>query len=1389
MTSSTRFASRSARFAGILVAGLLALVFVLVLAVGLLPLGRQILANTVSALASNEERTVTVSAPSGLLTGQLRIASITVGDRDGTYAEIGNIAVDWSPLALLRGAFHASLISADHVALDRKPLPSEKTSDDSSGFSLPIAVEIEKLSVPDMALSAPVLGQPFALAATGKVNAHRDAASLTLDIQNREQEDAHARAQLVYAPENNQLTLEASITEPEGGILTRLASLPGNPAVNLNLTGNGPLSDWQGKLTGTVADAPVIALTGHHRLEGSNHAITVAGGGTLSALLPPAFRPLFAGETRMDIAALLRSDGAIRIDSGKIDNAAFMLDARGTYDPTGGANDLTAKLSGVNGPIDFRWPLENGEARALIRAFDLSLSGPAEAARLNATAVVDTADLPAGGFGAMTLSATGDKIDLTRQAGQLVARLDIGSSHFTDENLARIIRAPIRLTAPLNLSDGTLALENIGLESAAIGGSLTGTYGLDDKNFSGAVKLFALPDTLPPALTAKLSGTLAATANLSATGGDIAVSDITVKSGLVEATGTVGLKDNALTAAIKGTLPDLGVVLADATGTAAFNASATGPLNAIAFKADVETENAVLAGKKVERLAMSASGTADPAAPKADVTLTGRLDGKPVQAAASLVSTAAGPQIPKLSLEAGANRLSGALRFTPAFLPTEGNITFDFPDVSLLAALAGQKASGTLTGNAALVARNGVTGLNAKVSGSVNGSGAALEKLSLDIAMPDISKIAVDGTLSAARAGTADAAVQNLKLVIAHAGQNTRFDLDGRYDNAPVVLKGALAQTGSAMNLSLENFAATPRGIPVRLAAPTEIGITNGTAKLNGLKIATGSGAITVSGTAGQTLDVTATLTALPASLANAFAPDLAADGTISGSVKASGTAANPAIAYQLNWANAATSQTRDAGLAPLAIKADGTFANTKLGLNTSLSGAGGLALSGGGTLEVSGSKALALAFKGRIPLAALQGKLTEQGLSAEGGADLDLSIAGNTASPAITGTVSLAGAKLIDFRHNLTLNNMTGTLRFDGQQATLTGLSARLAGGGSIAASGTIGLAAGSGFPANIAIKLSSATYADGTLFTSSPSGTLTLQGPLLSSPSLTGRITLANTSITVPEKLPATLSEIDIRHKNAPSAVTRQMREVNNKDTGSGAPSSTINLDLVVNADQGIFVRGRGIDAELGGELTIRGTANDPVVSGAFTMRRGRMSILSRRLDFSSGTITFGGALIPVLNLEATSTVSSTTITVDVTGVATDPTIAFSSSPTLPQDEIIAQLIFGQSMSKLSPLQIAQLADAVRQLAGGRSTSLFESLRSNLGVDDLDVSTDEKGQAKVSAGKYINDRTYIQLEQGGTSGSKAVINLDVGKGVKLRGEAGANGSGAAGVFYEREY
>jgi translocation and assembly module TamB len=398
--------------------------------------------------------------------------------------------------------------------------------------------------------------------------------------------------------------------------------------------------------------------------------------------------------------------------------------------------------------------------------------------------------------------------------------------------------------------------------------------------------------------------------------------------------------------------------------------------------------------------------------------------------------------------------------------------------------------------------------------------------------------------------------------------------------------------------------------------------------------------------------------------------------------------------------------------------------------------------------------------------------------------------VRGPATSPVIGGTVSTSGARLVDARSGLAVNDIAADVSIGNGVARINRLTGTLSTRGSLSASGTVGINPAQGFPADLSIKLVDGRYTDGRVVTANLGGDLTIKGPLTSAPVISGTVNLAKTVITVPEKLPGSLTALGVKHKNAPASVRAQDKALR-PATASGGGGSGLVLDVTVNAPNQIFIQGRGVDAELGGSLRLTGPAASPQAVGTFTLQRGRLSILGKRLTFTEGTVGFSGSLVPYLNLTATSTTTSATVTIVVSGEATNPKFTFSSVPALPEDEVLAQLIFGRSMSNLSPLQIAQLAEAAGQLAGvGGSTSLLENLRSAIGVDDLDVTTDSQGGTAVSAGKYLNDRTYVTIQKGDKPGSgKATIDLNVGRGVKLRGEATDAGEAKGGIFYEKEY
>jgi translocation and assembly module TamB len=140
-------------------------------------------------------------------------------------------------------------------------------------------------------------------------------------------------------------------------------------------------------------------------------------------------------------------------------------------------------------------------------------------------------------------------------------------------------------------------------------------------------------------------------------------------------------------------------------------------------------------------------------------------------------------------------------------------------------------------------------------------------------------------------------------------------------------------------------------------------------------------------------------------------------------------------------------------------------------------------------------------------------------------------------------------------------------------------------------------------------------------------------------------------------------------------------------------------------------------------------------------------------------------------------------------VRGRVSDPQVSFSSQPELPQDEVLARLIFNRSISELSALQIAQLAAAAAELAGGSNTSLVGSLRDATGLDDLDIITDSEGNTAVRAGRYIRDNVYLGVEAGAAGSTRGTINLDITEDLKARGSVGSDGDSSLGLFYERDY
>jgi translocation and assembly module TamB len=203
----------------------------------------------------------------------------------------------------------------------------------------------------------------------------------------------------------------------------------------------------------------------------------------------------------------------------------------------------------------------------------------------------------------------------------------------------------------------------------------------------------------------------------------------------------------------------------------------------------------------------------------------------------------------------------------------------------------------------------------------------------------------------------------------------------------------------------------------------------------------------------------------------------------------------------------------------------------------------------------------------------------------------------------------------------------------------------------------------------------------------------------------------------------------------------------------------------------------------------MKVTGTATRPQAVGSLNLRRGVLSLAGRALDFTEGAITFNGGSItdPSIRLVASSTSANVVATLTVSGTAHSPKITLTSVPDLPQDEVLAHLLFGKGVGSLGPFEIAGIATGLATITGAGGGSgigdPLDKVRQGLGLDRLAVGSGAKGGATLEAGRYLAPGVYLGAKQSASGGgAQASVQVDIAKGLKLEGTAGTGGTSAVG-------
>jgi translocation and assembly module TamB len=468
----------------------------------------------------------------------------------------------------------------------------------------------------------------------------------------------------------------------------------------------------------------------------------------------------------------------------------------------------------------------------------------------------------------------------------------------------------------------------------------------------------------------------------------------------------------------------------------------------------------------------------------------------------------------------------------------------------------------------------------------------------------------------------------------------------------------------------------------------------------------------------------------------------------------------------------------------PGQVAVTGTVTPREGGAQTSLNlrGPAGLDVAVSGML--TGGQSNDLSARGVASAGLINAFIAPRSLS--GSSSFDLTLRGALALPSLAGTVTLENGRLADPKLPFGLQNINARADLAAGRASIDAAAVSNL-GGSLALAGTVDLP--SPRSADLSITLRDFGLRDPKLYQTSASGALAYNGVIGGPSQISGTIVLGRTEVQL--RVAPVVQDTalpDLIHIGEPADVQRTRARAGMLAVQVAQPQAPIALNITVQAANRLFLRGRGLDAELGGQLRLLGTTADVRPSGAFDLVQGRFEVLGKRLDLEEVRLELQGQLVPFLSLRAVNLQDDVLTTVLIDGPAIDPAISFTASPDMPEEEVIAQLLFDQNLSSLSPLQAVQLGSAVATLIG-RGDGVVARIRTMLQLDNLDIQTDPAGQTALKLGKYVSDKVYSEVSIDGAGTQALDFSLDVTQALKLRAGAGTSGSVGIGLELETNY
>ena len=1380
------------------------------------PGGRSFVARQIAGLKPESGMRFEVSRIDGSLLSGFQLVGITIHDLDGPLARIPRAEVDWEPITLLGNTVSLNRIVVPETRLLRMWNIHPRNPDEPI---LPdIDIRIGHFEFGRIIVEKPVLGREETLSAIGRADIR--SGRLLLDTQASSATGDRLLLLLDAVPDNNRFELEADLRAPVGSAVSTLAKLDQPLAVKVN--GGGSWARWRGQLTADLGEAaaqdarpagekaagekagrkpgdkpaPTTATTriADLKLQADDGRFSLKGDVAPAAFVPEGLSALVAPVVTLDATAA-RPDGRFHMQLSAV-SPALALSGSGILDTTDNEMEAVRLNLVLKDPAAVN-PALSG--RGIVAS--ISADGPTKDPELRWTLAADSLRFAGetGPMGADGLRA-GGQVQLASGNRPLTVSFSAsaGSTTGLPPEMAALFEKP-RLSGRVRYTGGTLSADNVTLDTATMRATGQGSLAADGRlnaSLDATLSRFEIPGVGPASVRA-----FAAIAR--APGGRPAV------RGHFEAR-SLGLQ-NASARDFLGGLP---------TVTGQF---ALAPDGRIALSnSQLKSPNLNISG---------ASGSYDPASGRFAVNAAGRS-----RAYGPFTLTAAGTSTaPTATLKMaspgfgfGVTNLVANLSSAPGGLllvasgdspqgPLDGRVIVGMAKGQPLtldierAAIAGVEASGRLVqtsaGPFAGVLAIAGRGVDAKFALSEQGgvqridANARALQARIPLATPiGISSGSAKFTVllvperphvvgafrltGVNRNGLLLTDVQGSANIAGPGGVATISAKGRSSDGQPFATVTRVQSVPSGYAVSLEG---TLNKLPMKLERPAQIVRTASGWELKPARLVLPKGQIDAAGVWARDSELRVNMRNVDLSVLDLLQGGLGFGGTANGQVVVRSAPGSIIPSGEANLTVSGLTRPGVTGITipvdvRLAARSDGGGLTLGAQLSWQKNDLGRLVLKvDPGPGETPADRFLAGQLSGGVryngpvePLWALGGL---EGQELKGAIAIGADFAGTPADPQMNG---VARGKGLIYR-NAAFGTEIIDLAFDGQFGgaalkinTITGR----ANGGTLSGSGFVRVGTDPSIELNLNLDRARLANSDTLEFTLS--GPLRLQG-MGAGATLSGDLQVDSARIQL----------VQMQNSEVPQLQVRRAGDVVVPVAEPTISASNLKLDVRMRADDRVRVEGMGLDSTWRADMRVRGTARNPQLLGTATLSRGEFSFAGSNFELSTGRVVFNGnPLDSSIDIRAQTQAEDVTAFVAISGTAAKPEVRFSSTPSLPEDEILARLLFGSSVADLSVTEAVQLATAVAGLQSGVDT--MGKIRRSVGVDRLRLVGDnaQTGMGTgIAIGKRLSRNVYVEVLTDSQGNTLTTLQFTLSRIWSLFIEVSSVGKSSANLRYKREY